>query len=107
MEYSLSTIEQAVCEVGEISLEQLRSRKKAVLLNSLRGIFCFMAMKGGIHPTLAGERLERSRGNVINQAKRYKGYLDSKDKYITMLYTVINDRIQRYATNNTRPVISM
>lgn len=96
MEHSLSTIEQAVCEVGGISPEQLCSRKKTVLLNSLRGIFCFMARRDGIHPTLAGERLGRSRGNVINQANRYGGYLDSRDKYVTMLYTAINDKIQQY-----------
>lgn len=95
MRYSLSAIEMAICSVGSVSLKQLRERKKTVYLNSLRGLFCLFAVNSGIHPTMAGSRLARTRGNVINQAKRYSGYLDSKDKFILRLYEAINNKLNK------------
>jgi hypothetical protein len=95
MRYSLSSIELAICSVGSVSLKQLRERKKTVYLNSLRGLFCLFALNSGIHPTIAGGRLARTRGNVINQAKRYSGYLDSRDKFISRLYEAINNKLNK------------
>lgn len=94
MKYTLRIIEESICGISNVSMELLCSKKKSVLLNSLRGIYYLLAIDNGIHPTVVGERLCRSRCNVINQAKRYKGYLDIKDKFITELYTLILRKIE-------------
>ncbi len=91
----LPIIEQAICKVGKITPAELRTRKTTNYVNVFRGLFCLLATDAGVHPVTTAGYLNRSRANVINQTKNYKGYLNVKDRYITMLHTMINTEIKK------------
>lgn len=89
-QYELSDrIMRAVCEVGGITFLQLCSTAKTVKLNTLRGIYCLISRDYLIHPDRSARLICRTRANVINQARKYLGYLQAKDKYVLTLYNQI------------------
>lgn len=89
-------IMSAVCAVGGITFMQLVSAHKTTRLNELRGLYCLLTRDYCIHPKRAAQLIARTRQNVINQARQYLRYLQSKDKRITALYTKIKEILKQY-----------
>lgn len=82
---------KAICEANCISFGELISTKKTNKLNALRGIFCFLSREYGVHPDRAARMLQRSRQNIINQAKKYLYYIQARDPYtLNLLRKTIN-----------------
>ena len=81
---------KAICKANCISFCELTSTKKTNELNALRGIFCFLSREYGVHPDRAARMLQRTRQNVINQAKKYLHYIQIRDPYtISLLKKII------------------
>lgn len=94
-QYALAdSIIEAVCAIGGVTFCQLTSpHVKSAKLNILRGLYCVITRDHCIHPTRAARLLCRTRQNVINQARKYMGYLQVKDPYITKIYREINNQL--------------
>lgn len=89
-QYEISDrIMQAVCEVGKVTFMELCSAVKTVKLNTLRGLYCLISRDYCIHPDRSARLLCRTRTNVINQARKYMQYVQSKDKYTLSIYNQI------------------
>ncbi|RHN83855.1 hypothetical protein DW657_17070 [Prevotella sp. AM23-5] len=89
-QYELSDrIMQAVCEVGKVTFMELCSAVKTVKLNTLRGLYCLISRDYCIHPDRSARLLCRTRANIINQARKYMQYVQSKDKYTLSIYNQI------------------
>ena len=82
-------IMRAVCDVGGITFIQLCSAVKTVKLNTLRGLYCLISRDYCIHPDRSARLLCRTRANVINQARKYMQYVQSKDRYTLSIYNQI------------------
>lgn len=82
-------IMRAVCDVGGVTFIQLCSAVKTVKLNTLRGLYCLISRDYCIHPDRSARLLCRTRANVINQARKYMQYVQSKDKYTLSIYNQI------------------
>lgn len=76
----------AVCEAGNSSPQEIIGRKKCRSLFTLRGILCLMSKELDIHPSCMAAAMRRSRSNIINQAKRYAGYVRFGDKDSLLIY---------------------
>lgn len=88
-----NNIMNAVCAVGEVTfLDMTAPARKSTRLNMLRGLFCYITRDMCVHPDRAARMLGRTRQNVINQARKYGGYLQANDKWTTTLYnSIINE----------------
>lgn len=89
-------IMSAVCVVGGITFTQLVSAPKTAQLNELRGLYCLLTRDYCVHPKRAAQLIARTRQNVINQARQYLRYLQSKDKHLTTLYDEIKKLLTQY-----------
>ncbi len=88
----------AVCEVGEVSFLELSAPNlRTVKLNALRGIFCYITRDMCIHPERAALLINRTRQNVINQARKYAQYIQAKDRYTMRIYNKVMDILNKYA----------
>ena len=85
----LDKIMKAVCKGGDVTFMQLCSTNKSVKLNTLRGLYCLISRDYCIHPDRAARLLCRTRANVINQARKYLQYIQTKDKYTITIYNQI------------------
>lgn len=94
-QYELSdAIMRIICDVGNVTFYQLVSRKKTEHLNTLRGLFCLICRDNCVHPKLAAKLISRSRQNIINQTRKYKGYLQTGDPNTSKLYIDIINRLK-------------
>ena len=95
-------IVDAVCKVGNISYFQLIFAPKSTVLSTLRGIACVMAWEYRVHARRMAKLLLRTRGNVLNQQRTYRHFLQSKDKLSTDIYHKVREEIeiQLKKTNN-------
>lgn len=91
-QYELSDIiMRTICDIGKVTFLQLTSMKKTEHLNILRGLYCLICRDYCIHPRLAARLICRSRQNVINQTRKYRGYLQIGDiRTITIYNQIIN-----------------
>lgn len=64
-----------VCKVAGISWLELIGRNRNMKKNAVIGIIAFLCNEYQVHPSKIGHLLNRSRGNMINQAKRYRNYV--------------------------------
>lgn len=88
-------IANEVCKAGEISISELQNRKKSTLLNTLRGLCQYLSWEYGIHPICMAKIINRSRANIINQCKRYRGYIQTGDKLSTKIYLAAKAEIDK------------
>lgn len=88
-------IAEEVCKAGGISVLELRGRKKTTLLNTLRGLCQYLSWEFCIHPTCMAEAINRSRANIINQSKRYWGYIQTGDKLSMKIYLTAKTEIEK------------
>ena len=94
-EYLLADIIiDCTCEVGEITYFDLIFARKSKKINTLRGVVCLLAWEYGIHARRMAKLIRRTRGNILNQQRTYRHFLQSKDKLTTEYYTKIKDRIK-------------
>jgi hypothetical protein len=98
MEYSPSEqfrraniIIDAVCKVGNITYFHLLSAPKSTVINTLRGVCCIVAWEYGVHARRLAKMIHRTRGNVLNQQRKYLGFLRSKDPMTTEIYNKVRE----------------
>ena len=103
MEYSPSEqfrraniIIDAVCKVGNISYFHLLSAPKSTIINTLRGVCCVVAWEYGVHARRMAKLIHRTRGNVINQQRKYMGFLRSKDPITMNIYNMVQSEIKSH-----------
>lgn len=88
---------EVVCNIGDVAFEDFVSPKtKNSKLNILRGLYCVITRDYCIHPIYAANLACRTRQNVINQARKYMGYLQVKDPCVTALYKNIRNQLAKY-----------
>lgn len=85
----------STCEVGEITYFDLISAQKNTKINTLRGIVCLLAWDYGVHARRMAKLIHRTRGNILNQQRTYRNFLQSKDKITIEYYTKIKDIINK------------
>lgn len=83
----------AVCEVGEISYFTFILAPKSTTLNTLRGVCCLMAWEYGVHARRMCKLIRRTRGNVLNMQRVYRGLLQSKDPMTVEYYNKVKNAI--------------
>lgn len=76
----------AVCLEFRMTLRELTDAPKSRRMNLARGVYCLVCDKEGVHPIFSCKVLKRSRSNVINIARRYRGYRDTGYKEVAMCY---------------------
>lgn len=84
----------AVCKVGKISYFHFLWAPKNTTLSTLRGVCCVIAWEQGVHARRLAKLIHRTRGNVLNQTKKYRGFLQSKDKLTTEIYNNVIKELQ-------------
>ena len=101
MEYSPSEqfrradiIVNAVCKVGKITYFHLLSAPKSTLINTLRGVCCIVAWENGVHARRLAKLIHRTRGNVLNQQRKYLGFLRSKDPMTVDIYNKVREEVK-------------
>lgn len=106
MEYSSSEqfrraniIIDAVCKVGKITYFHLLSAPKSTLMNTLRGVCCVVAWEYGVHARRLAKMIHRTRGNVLNQQRKYLGFLQSKDPITIDIYNKVKEDIKLQIEN--------
>ncbi len=85
----------AVCEVGGISYFQLLNAPKETTISTLRGICCVVAWEYNVHARKLAKLIHRTRGNVLNQTKKYRGFLQAKDPLATQIYNKVKEIIKK------------
>lgn len=90
---------RAACKVGGFSYAEFVSRKKSLKMNVVRGVACVISRYRCIHPSITAKLIGRTRGNVINVARKYHHYLQARDKITLQFYNnitkMIDDNEQR------------
>lgn len=101
MEYSPSEqfrradiIINAVCKAGKITYFHLLSAPKSTLLNTLRGVCCVIAWENGVHARRLAKMIHRTRGNVLNQQRKYLGFLRSRDSMTVDIYEKVKKIVE-------------
>lgn len=84
----------AVCYVGGITYFQLLNDPKSTMLSTLRGVCCVVAWDYGIHARRLAKLIHRTRGNVLNQTKKYRGFLQAKDPLTTEIYNKVIEKLK-------------
>lgn len=92
-------IARAVCQVFGITKTVLVSNRGLKEINLARGIYCLVCYDEGIHPLFSSKVISRTRSNVVNITRHYKGYFDTKDKEVVAYYELVNKQLQDYARN--------
>lgn len=75
-----------VSEASGISTDDFRNLPKGLSINVARGVACVLSRELHIIPRIFGEAFGRSRANVVNISKCYRGYLSTNDKATVELY---------------------
>lgn len=76
----------AICAVGKVSYCNLLSHTKSLYMNILRGVAFYLSWEYNVHPRMMSILMRRSRANVINQSKRYRGYIQCGDPLTIDIY---------------------
>lgn len=82
---------QTVCQASELSIEDFRTAPKGYKINVARGVACVLSRELKIIPRIFGETIGRTRANVVNISKHYRGYLSTRDKATVELYKKVKD----------------
>lgn len=85
----------AICKVGKITYFHLLSAPKSTIMNTLRGVCCVIAWENGVHARRLAKMIHRTRGNVLNQQRKYLGFLRSKDPITTDIYNKVREEIKQ------------
>ncbi len=90
----------AICEVGGFSYLHLIFAPKETRLSTLRGVCCLMAWEYGVHARRMAKLIRRTRGNVLNMQRSYRGLLQSGDPMTVDLYNQVRERIESKLKGN-------
>ena len=80
---------RVVSEASGISIDDFRTLPKGLAVNVARGVACVLSRELHIIPRIFGEAFGRSRANVVNVSKHYRGYLATHDKATVELYNKV------------------
>lgn len=101
MEYSedeqyrrASIIIDAVCKAGKVSYCDFLYSKKSLRMNIVRGVASYLSWEYGVHARRMARLSNRSRCNILNQSKRYRYYIRSKDQLSLKIYCYAKEYIQ-------------
>jgi hypothetical protein len=87
-----SKIVEAVCAASNIPWYVLCCpQKKSVPSNIALGVCCVLSWDVSIHPCIMAQAIHRTRQNIINQTRKYRGYLSSGDVLVSSLYKEARD----------------
>jgi len=86
-------IVDAVCKVGQINYFEFILAPKSTNLSTLRGVCCVMAWEYNVHARKMAKLMMRSRGNVLNQQKRYRHLLQVGDKLTVDIYNKVREEL--------------
>lgn len=76
----------AVCTVGKCTYVDFMYKKKSLHMNILRGVACYLSWEYGVHARRMAIMTNRTRGNIINQSKRYRDYITNNDPVTIEIY---------------------
>ena len=88
-------IVDAVCKVGGINYFQLLSAPKSEKMSTLRGLCCVAGWEFGVHARRMAKMIHRTRGNVLNMQRKYRGLIVFKDALTVSLYGKVMEEIKR------------
>ena len=75
-----------VCEASGLSVEDFKHAPKGYKINVARGVACVLSRELQINPRIFGEAMGRTRANVVNISRHYRGYLATNDFSTVELY---------------------
>lgn len=90
-----SIIVDAACKVGKVSYPDFLFQKRSLHMNTLRGVAFYLSWEYGVHARYMAVIAHRTRGNVINQSKRYRNYLRSNDFVSVTLYNNVKAEVEK------------
>lgn len=97
----IDTIVRVACEVGEISYPELIGKEKSLKKNVLRGVVYIISRYYLVHPRITASVMCRTRQNIINVARNYHKYLQSKDELTTHYFNLITKKIEEDGIRTT------
>lgn len=75
----------AIVKASEVDEALLKSKTRRFDAYTARGVYFLLCRELGLHPSLYGSYIGRSRTSTVITTKRYHGYYLSKDKFVTAL----------------------
>lgn len=87
---------KTICSTCGVTFLDLISTQKTTYLNILRGLCCYIMRDYCIHPDRCARLICRTRQNVINQARKYRQYLQVKDPETMSVYNKIKIELNKY-----------
>ena len=85
----------AVCAVGKCTYVDFMYKKKSLHMNILRGVACYLSWEYGVHARRMAIMTNRTRGNIINQSKRYRGYITNDDLASIEIYNKAKELLEQ------------
>ena len=99
----MDAIIRAVCDVGEITYPELVSKTKSLRRNALRGVAYLLSRDFLVHPRIASQMMRCSRQNVINVARTYHKYMQSRDAVTVNYYVLVSKKLKEYGFKLRNP----
>lgn len=84
----------AVRKVFGLTGEQLTRKERSRRLSMARGVYCLVCDAENIHSLFSCKVIQRSRNNVVNIARHYRGYYDTGDKEVVLYYGKVLELIK-------------
>lgn len=84
---SLQSILSATCRVCNVTINDVRSRKRTTMRNIARGLYLVIAAKYGHRIIDYSTFINRSHCSCTITRQHYEGYIKINDKFISNLYT--------------------
>ena len=84
---------EAVSKASGYSVDAIKHATKSYGINVARGVACVISRELQIIPRVFGEAMGRTRCNVVNISKHYRGYLSTKDKATVNLYEKVKQML--------------
>lgn len=84
-----------VCDIGGCTYCNFLHGKRSLHLNLIRGLAFYLSWEYGVHARRMAICTGRTRGNVINQSKRYRNYIQVGDPMSVSMYKEAKERIDK------------
>lgn len=86
----------AACKVGGVTYPDFLFRKRSLEINTLRGVAFYLSWEFGVHARYMAICTHRTRGNIINQSKRYRYYIRGGDPVSLTLYNKVKEEVEKH-----------
>lgn len=82
-------VASTVCRQFNLSWQQLLHGSRSRNVSMARGIFCLVCDMEDIHALFVSQVIKKTRQNVVNITRHYRGYYEMNDKEVVKWFTKV------------------